>query len=112
MKSTTELGKEKESLTESFLQQKGYVILDKNYRYKKGEIDLIAKQEEILVFVEVKYRKNNRFGFPETAVSESKENLIRATAENYIFEKNWKGRIRFDIVAISGKEVMHLEDAF
>jgi putative endonuclease len=109
---STSIGKEKESLAEKFLLSKDYFILAKNYRYKKGEIDLIAKTAEIIVFVEVKYRRNSKFGFPETTVTDSKQNLIQQTAEQFIIEQNWKGRIRFDIVAISGEEVMHFEDCF
>lgn len=106
------VGKEKESLAEKFLLSKKYSILAKNFRYKKGEIDLIAKIDEIIVFVEVKYRKSTAFGFPEATVTAAKQDLIQKTSEQFMAEQNWNGRIRFDIIAISGEEVMHFEDCF
>ena len=98
-----------------YLTGKGYVILRKNYRYKKAEIDLIAEREKELVFVEVKYRKSNAFGYPEEFVSERKEELVRSAAENYLSEKGWTGDFRFDIVSITKgviPDIEHFEDAF
>jgi len=66
--------------------------------------------------VEVKMRKNIRFGYPEQSVTPAKQKKIRHVAEYYLHEKEWKGNIRFDIIAITklttGTEIMHLEDAF
>lgn len=114
---TTEIGKSGENAAVKFLSNKGYEIVQTNYRSGKAEIDIVAKQNETLVFVEVKLRKNERFGFPEDFVTKTKCELIKSAAENYIFDTNWQGNIRFDIIAIIGtkekiKEILHLEDAF
>ena len=111
-KSNTEKGIASESLAAEYLINKGFEIRERNYRFKRGEIDIIALENNTLVFVEVKSRAVTYFGFPEEAVSNKKAALIIETAENYIYEKEWKGSIRFDIISITGKEVMHLPDAF
>ena len=110
--SKTELGRIGEQIASEFLISKGYQLLIKNYRYKRDEIDLIVQFQNILIFVEVKARKNNKFGNPEESVNKTKiSNIIRA-AQNYIQEIDWKKNIRFDIVAVTGNEIMHFEDAF
>lgn len=104
-----------ENLAAHFLENKGFTILERNFRFKRAEIDIIAKKEKLLLFVEVKARTNQNFGFPEEAVNEKKVGLIIMAANHYIHEKHWHGEIRFDIIAISLKgtvEVVHLEDAF
>jgi putative endonuclease len=105
------IGRDAEHKAIHFLEGKGYVFIAANYRYKRGEIDLIMKDGEILVFIEVKARKNDEFGYPEQWVSSKKLDLIQQTAEGYMIQCNWHGRIRFDIVSISGKSgCYHLED--
>jgi putative endonuclease len=94
------------------LVSKGYLILDRNYRYGRAEIDLIAKKDNWLVFVEVKTRSGSKFGFPEEFVDAEKENNILSAAEHYIFTNNCQEFIRYDIIAILGNEIMHFEDAF
>lgn len=108
-------GKYGESVAKSFLVKNGYEIIEENYRYRKGEIDIIALwNNELLVFIEVKLRKTNHFGNPETFVLPSQEYWIMEAAENYIFDTNWKKDIRFDIIAIAGNngEILHIQDAF
>jgi putative endonuclease len=108
----TALGRIGEEAAVKFLREKGYQILVQNYRYRKDEIDIIAKHGKLLVFVEVKARKNNYYGYPEEFVNKAKaSNIIRA-AQNYIVTKNWVSGIRFDIIAITGEELVHFEDAF
>jgi len=109
---TKKIGVKGEQEAIAFLKAKGYEILASNYRYKRCEIDLIVKQNNLLVFVEVKKRKNNRFGNPEDFVSNAQQNRIQQASEEYIATINWQGRIRFDIVAINGKEIFHIEDGF
>lgn len=105
------IGKQAEQQATHFLKEKGYVFVTANYRYGKGEIDLIFRDGEVLVFVEVKSRKNDKYGFPEQAVTEKKMNQVMQTAEGYMLKHNWQGRIRFDIVALSGDSgIHHLED--
>lgn len=106
-------GKKGEDLASEFLRNKGYTILQRNFRAERGEIDLIATKENFLVFVEVKRRKNNFFGFPEEAVNAQKEEMILNTAQFFLDRNEWEGEIRFDIIAITGdKEIEHFIDAF
>jgi putative endonuclease len=113
---TSQKGRLGEEIAQDFLIKKGYQILEKNYRYKRSEIDLIALYNGTVIFIEVKLRKNENFGFPEEFVSKRKEELVKEAAENYVFEKNWLKNIRFDIISIIKttfkEEIIHLEDAF
>ncbi len=113
---TTSIGNWGEKLAAGFLENLGFLILEKNWRWNKAEIDLIGKHGNTLVFIEVKTRKNNRFGHPEEFVSRTKANRIKEASVQYQFEKNFEGFIRFDIVAITGTakqfEILHLADAF
>ncbi|WP_299255501.1 YraN family protein [uncultured Cytophaga sp.] len=94
-----------------FLMEQGYEILERNYRSGRGEIDIITKTSTCICFVEVKYRKHNKFGFPEVFVTDKKMQKIMQTAEAYVVEHNWNGRIRFDVIAITGTEnPVHIMD--
>jgi putative endonuclease len=99
-----------------YLAAKGYEVVLRNYRHGRAEIDLIVKKKNLLVFVEVKTRSNQDFGFPEDFVDRAKEELILMAAENYMYEINWGGNVRYDIVSVLGvgfkREVVHFEDAF
>jgi putative endonuclease len=95
-----------EDLACKFLQQLGYQIVERNYFYGHGEIDIIAKDGDELVFVEVKYRTNDEYGPPELSISKGKQKLIRRTAEAYLFDKKIKDQnCRIDLIAI-----LHLKD--
>ena len=111
-----QLGKEGELLARQMLEEKGYKILETNWRHDKDEIDIVAMDGEELVIVEVKTRSNDYFGNPEDAVDYRKEAfLIRAT-EAYLEENDLDCDSRFDIVSIilkDGKpEFYHIQDAF
>ncbi len=94
-----------------YLKSIGYEILAQNFRAGRGEIDIIALHNTCLCFVEVKFRKNNRFGYPEAFVTDKKLAMIQQTAQEYVLQQNWKGRIRFDIVSITGSEQpLHIMD--
>ncbi len=108
-------GNKAEEMAASFLTQKGYQILDRNYVFGKGEIDIVATKGNWLVFVEVRARSEVLHGFPEQTISKAKAGLIIKTAENYVFKKNWRGKIRFDIIAIivgQNFEIRQFEDVF
>lgn len=95
-------GTEGENLAAEFLQQQGYQILERNYRFDRGEIDLIAKEGKDLVFVEVKARHSGEFGSPEEAITPSKEAQLRKVAEGYLYENHiGEQPCRFDVVAIA-----------
>ena len=99
-----------------FLKELNYVVLETNWRYKKLEIDIIARISEVLVFVEVKTRGSNEFGEPETAVSLKKQRFIIEAANQYIIDKNLDFEARFDIIGITYENskvtIKHLPDAF
>ncbi len=109
-------GKTGEAFAIEYLKQNKYAIREQNYRYKKAEVDIIAQQENVLVFVEVKTRHSNTFGYPEEFVSEQKRNLFLLAADEYIYIINWQHDIRFDIIAITGTgpaaKIHHIQDAF
>jgi len=114
MTNKQELGQKGEKLAAEFIRSKGYQIVETNYRYKRNEIDIIAKNSDLLVFIEVKARSYTTFGDPEQAVTSNKAKHIFEAAENYIFENNWNGNIRFDIISIlfgRDPEIIHFEDA-
>ena len=111
---TGNFGEEKAA---NYLVEKGYTILQRNYRHKRNEIDLIVKKGQLLIFVEVKTKSNLTYGLPEETVDQSKADRIVEAAENYLFENDWQNDIRFDIISIvlKGKlvkEIKHFEDAF
>ncbi|HLF20511.1 MAG TPA: YraN family protein [Bacteroidota bacterium] len=106
-----------EELAAKFLIKKGYKILERNYRFEHGEIDLVAEDGDELVFVEVKSRKSKSFGEPEDAITEKKEGHVRDAAEGYLFEKSIENRMcRFDVIAIEFHngvaDIRHTKDAF
>ena len=109
-------GDKGEETAASYLQKINYDILERNYRSKKSEVDIICKLGETLVFVEVKLRTSDKYGKPESFVSEAKASKIMEGAEAYINENDWNGNIRFDIISIlirSGtEEIKHFKDAF
>ncbi len=94
----------------------GYSILHRNYRYKRAEVDIIARKGKVLVFVEVKTRSSDIYGWPEEAVSHGKRRLLLMTADHYIHRTNWLHEILFDIISITGpgpaNQIYHIEDAF
>ena len=109
-------GAEGEDLAQNFLKQKGFKVLERNYRYKRSEIDLIVCRDNWLVFVEVKTRTSTAFGYPEEFVDYHKKKMIFDGALHYMYEKDWQGNVRYDIVSINltrgGPEIHHIEDAF
>lgn len=109
-------GKLGEKLAAEYLQRKGYEIVDANFRHRRGEIDLITRKGGLLIFVEVKTRSGKAdWGHPEEAVNAKKARMVVSCANAYIFKTNWRGGIRFDIVAIqlgASIQISHFEDAF
>lgn len=116
MAAHNELGKKGEDKAGQYLVANGYEILEHNYQYGKGEIDIICRKDDLLIFVEVKTRKTNAWGYPEMAVTKKKASLMMRTAYAYMEKVNHEWEIRFDIIAITmhkeGEELKHFEDAF
>lgn len=111
-----ELGKLGEQLALKHLRAKGYQILEVNWYYSRHELDIIAKDGEMLVVVEVKTRATDAFGEPEFAVNRQKQRSIVKAADAYIQEHDLNVETRFDIVSVivtpSEKKLSHIEDAF
>ena len=111
-----DLGNKGEQLAIDFLLKNKYTILEKNYRYLKAEVDIIAQKENVLAAVEVKTRTSAYFGNPEEFVNPKKIKLLLSAIDNYVIEKDLDVEVRFDIIAIitNKKEtkIEHLEDAF
>ena len=106
-----------EALAAQFLEQQGLKILSRNFRFERGEIDIVAEDGDELVFVEVKARRTNAFGEPEDAVTPQKQEQIQHVAEGYLLEHNIRDHsCRFDVVAIvfqQGKaKINHIKNAF
>jgi putative endonuclease len=112
-----ELGRAGEDLAASFLARAGFEIVDRNVRYREGEIDLVVARGGLLVFVEVKARRSRAFGSPAEAVTFRKAARIRRLAVRYLAERRPRASgIRFDVVEVAQQgdsfRVTHLEDAF
>ncbi len=116
--SRKKLGDSGENLAAKHLRSQGYAIIERNYRLKAGELDLIARKGSTLVFVEVKTRRSDRYGPPETAVTRTKQRRIVRLAEMYMKQKKLLHlQPRFDVIAIQwketgGHEINHIQAAF
>jgi putative endonuclease len=111
-----ELGKKGEQLAVDFLLKNGYEVIERNYRFDKAEVDIIALKDEILAIVEVKTRSTADFGNPQDFVKPKQiKNLVKAI-DQYIVENDLDYEVRFDIIAIvkakKGFDIEHLENAF
>jgi len=111
-----ELGKKGEQLAVDFLIGQGYQILERNYRFDKAEVDIIAQKENILAIIEVKTRSTSDYGNPQDFVKPKQiKNLVKAV-DAYIILHDLDVDVRFDIVAITKSQgpfnVEHLMDAF
>ncbi len=111
-----ELGKLGEDIAVQYLVDKGYEILERNWRNKHKEIDIIAKDGETLVVVEVKTRQSDDHGEPDLAVTRQKQTRLIYAANAYIFNNGLDVSTRFDVISIffnNGSPVIdHIEDAF
>lgn len=111
------LGKKGEELALSYLKSKKYKIIEKNVRNRFGEIDIIAKDQGTLVFIEVKTRTSEAFGSPIQGINERKKERLRQLATRYIAENGLiEQEVRFDVLGIlqTGKEtkIEHIPNAF
>ena len=111
-----ELGKKGEQLAVDYLLKHNYTIIERNYRFDKAEVDIIANQKEVLAIIEVKTRSTAEFGNPQDFVKPKQiQRLVKAVNE-YVIENDLEVEVRFDIIAIvkTGKsnDIEHLENAF
>ena len=118
--STKQFGDEGEEIAADYLVEKGYEIIERNYRYGKGEIDIIAKDPDNgdMVFIEVKSKKNLEFDDPVYSVTKNKMRQLKRMAELYLYDKEIdEVDCRFDVITVllRGKEkpiIEHYENAF
>jgi putative endonuclease len=116
MATHNELGKLGEDLALDFLLKKNFQLLERNYRFKKWEIDLIMKNKNYIVFIEVKTRQTAEIGEPYLAVTKQKQRQLIKAANQYIIEYDIHTEARFDIVSIVHNtyrtKIEHIENAF
>ena len=111
-----ELGKKGEQLAIDYLIAKGYTIVERNYRFQKAEVDIIAQLKDTLAIVEVKTRSTTDFGNPQDFVKPKQIQRLVKAIDEYVTANKLNVEVRFDIIAIvkkgSGFNIEHLEDAF
>ena len=116
MATHNDLGNKGEEIAVDFLQKNNYKILEKNWRFKKAEVDIIALKKGILAVVEVKTRSSDYFGNPQDFVNQKKIKLLVEAINQYVTVKDLDVEVRFDIIAILKNQytfkIEHLEDAF
>jgi len=116
MATHNDLGKKGEELAVDFLQKNNYKILDRNWRYKKAEVDIITLKNDVLAVIEVKTRSSNYFGNPQDFVNPKKIQLLVEAINEYVTSKDLDVEVRFDIIAILKNknkfDIEHLKDAF
>jgi putative endonuclease len=111
------LGSEGEDLAVRFLQKKGYRIVARNYKTPVGEIDIIARDSDTIVFIEVKTRTDISFGYPFEAVNKRKRQKLKNLALLYLKRQGKESPVRFDVISIfcmdnGKKDIEHIKDAF
>ncbi len=107
------IGLQGEILAKQYLLDKRYKILEQNFKTKIGEIDIIAQDNDVIVFVEVKDRQTKRFGMPREAITPYKQNKIRTVATQFLLAKHLtNSKVRFDCIEILADTITHIENAF
>jgi putative endonuclease len=111
-----DIGKKGEEIALKFLREKGYKILETNWRLGRNEIDIIAMDGKVIVVAEVKTRQSNQFGEPEIAVTREKQKALVRSANAYVRLKHLDVETRFDIISIilekDTEKINHISDAF
>lgn len=118
-KNTRDKGQQTETIAANYLLEQGLLFIDKNFHSKLGEIDLLMSDQQVLVFIEVKYRKHQQFGGAIAAISKTKQKKIRQTAYFYLQQANlnaYNTPCRFDVVTLQGNierpQITWLKNAF
>lgn len=111
-----ELGKQGEEISVQYLMNHGYLILERNWRFSKAEVDIIATKGDVLIIVEVKTRSNIYFGNPEDFISSKKKKLLISAANEFITTRDLDFEVRFDILAVeisqNDTKIKHIEGAY
>lgn len=107
------LGRIGENRAISHLKKSGYKVLKTNYTTRFGEADIIAEKEDVIVFIEVKTRKDDSFGAPSEAVNKIKQEKYRLVANEFLLKNKFLERnCRFDVIEIENGKINHIIDAF
>lgn len=108
------LGAQAEQAVCAYLELHGFQILETNYRCKQGEVDVIARDHEYYVFIEVKYRNTTQYGLPQEAVGIFKQRRISKSALYYLYSHGLGENtpVRFDVAAILGNKITYMKNAF
>lgn len=116
MTSASERGTVAERLACDYLQEQGLTLVARNYRCRVGELDLVMNDGRFVVFVEVRYRRNSRYGTPAETVTHTKQQRLIRAAKHYIQRHGFNLPCRFDIITITqvkGKNTLDwIQDAF
>ena len=112
MLKSRERGIDAESACCHYLRQQGLKLLTKNYHSRRGEIDLVMQDNDTVVFVEVRYRKNDAFGGAIESITRSKQQKLHATAEQYLQQETSLSNGRFDVVAMTKKIQNNQSDGY
>ncbi len=112
-----DLGTKGENLAVRFLKKRGYAIITRNHKTPFGEIDIIARDDDTIVFIEVKTRKDASFGYPFEAINKRKIHKLKNSALYYLKKQRKESRARFDVLSIFStdtgqSEIEHIIDAF
>jgi putative endonuclease len=111
---TVAVGSEAERHAEQWLRASGLTLVRRNYRCRGGELDLVMRDGDTLVFVEVRFRQSNRFGGAAASVDRRKQRRVATAEAHYLQRHGWNGPCRFDVVAIGGDSTTPdwIQDAF
>lgn len=108
-------GKQAEQLACDYLQRQGLKLIQRNFHCRRGEIDVVMQDGQTLVFVEVRYRRNNSHGGALESITSSKQSRIITTAQHYLMQSGWSHNCRFDVIAITAgslDKIVWIRDAF
>lgn len=114
MQNKRSVGAAKEEQAAAYLQEQGATLLAKNFYFRGGELDLVAKDGEYVCFIEVKYRKSRAYGFPEEAVTAAKQRKIIQGAKLFLYQNHYPADTpcRFDVISVYQEEITWMKDAF
>jgi putative endonuclease len=115
--STRKVGQQAEELAAEFLVSQGYVVVERNFTCRFGELDLVALRDGLVCVVEVRMRSSNMWGDPALTVSWAKQRRVLKATLHYLMRQGWTGRmVRFDVIAIVGRgpgaQLEHIPNAF
>jgi len=113
-KNNRKIGSHYEQQVAAFLEQNGFVILEQNFRCRSGEIDIIARDGDYLVFVEVKYRNSDSAGIALEAINAKKAAQVRRVAQIYLYQNHYPETTpcRFDAAGVNGTTIKYIKNAF